>query len=682
MKTLLSLLLIAAGAFAQTASYPNALATDATLFKAANNVSTTLLAAQASTDTVAIVASSTGIVPNMLMTVCPVSNTGGCTTAGEIEVVCLVSGNTLTLGYNGACPSIAGRGFDSTVAAPHTAGSLVSVNYVGWHRNVDRAEIEAIENTLGTNLANIPASPQTNSASYDYSPYGCSSLAVCAPQGATGLSLIIGNNTVTMSPLPTGVSGAHTATAGLPQSVYISGGTGTAEACPITGGSGSQIIINCANTHSGAWSAQSAGSGIPEAIYVAGANGAVRIPAGNWPLYATVTVPDAWSTSVRGSGQWSTILQTASTTADGILYAYVSVGGMVDTGDYTIEDLNGVAHTAGTMVHVRYRPYGLVSNIWASNCYDCYWMERNNNAIWQNTSGVSYHFGFRISCGSAVFPACQNEGTVYGGHLINQAASGQNIHIDAPTTGLKIFGMFTEDGTGSTGAASIAMVASGTQPFNEITISSNVLDGMIDSINYTGNNSSCASNNIQIVDNEMDPGNSAGYGAFLSATACNINLIANRIGSPYRGILLDNTVNVTIQGNGDISAAGDSAIVLQDTNTGLRISGNKIGGQNAPADGLSLGGTLTGATITENTINYSSGPLNSSATITNLSWWGNTAGASFPLASFTACGAHVVGQTAPISDSTTNTWGATITGSGSDPVLGYCDGTNWTVAAK
>jgi len=38
---------------------------------------------------------------------------------------------------------------------------------------------------------------------------------------------------------------------------------------------------------------------------------------------------------------------------------------------------------------------------------------------------------------------------------------------------------------------------------------------------------------------------------------------------------------------------------------------------------------------------------------------------------------------AAVTDSTTNTWGAAITtGGGSNHVLAYCDGTNWTVAAK
>ena len=46
------------------------------------------------------------------------------------------------------------------------------------------------------------------------------------------------------------------------------------------------------------------------------------------------------------------------------------------------------------------------------------------------------------------------------------------------------------------------------------------------------------------------------------------------------------------------------------------------------------------------------------------------------------CGSGTQGMLKPVSDSTTNTWGARITGGGLDHVLAYCDGTNWTVAAK
>lgn len=47
-----------------------------------------------------------------------------------------------------------------------------------------------------------------------------------------------------------------------------------------------------------------------------------------------------------------------------------------------------------------------------------------------------------------------------------------------------------------------------------------------------------------------------------------------------------------------------------------------------------------------------------------------------------AASASNEGMIRAVNDSTTNTWGATITGLGAFHVLAYSDGTNWTVAAK
>ncbi|MBV9745157.1 MAG: hypothetical protein JO099_15455, partial [Acidobacteriia bacterium] len=47
-----------------------------------------------------------------------------------------------------------------------------------------------------------------------------------------------------------------------------------------------------------------------------------------------------------------------------------------------------------------------------------------------------------------------------------------------------------------------------------------------------------------------------------------------------------------------------------------------------------------------------------------------------------ACSSSMEGSRGAVTDSTTNTWGATVTGGGALHVLAYCDGTNWTVAAK
>ena len=51
-------------------------------------------------------------------------------------------------------------------------------------------------------------------------------------------------------------------------------------------------------------------------------------------------------------------------------------------------------------------------------------------------------------------------------------------------------------------------------------------------------------------------------------------------------------------------------------------------------------------------------------------------------ASLPACGSSAEGEMRAVTDSNVNTWGSTVTGGGSNHVLAYCDGSNWTVAAK
>ena len=50
-----------------------------------------------------------------------------------------------------------------------------------------------------------------------------------------------------------------------------------------------------------------------------------------------------------------------------------------------------------------------------------------------------------------------------------------------------------------------------------------------------------------------------------------------------------------------------------------------------------------------------------------------------PFSSLSTCDSSHEGTYVAITDSTTNNWGTVITGSGSHHVLGYCDGTSWTV---
>lgn len=51
-------------------------------------------------------------------------------------------------------------------------------------------------------------------------------------------------------------------------------------------------------------------------------------------------------------------------------------------------------------------------------------------------------------------------------------------------------------------------------------------------------------------------------------------------------------------------------------------------------------------------------------------------------ATLRACSSETEGELMPVTDSATNTWGTKIEGDGKNHVLAYCDGTQWTVAAR
>jgi hypothetical protein len=145
-----------------------------------------------------------------------------------------------------------------------------------------------------------------------------------------------------------------------------------------------------------------------------------------------------------------------------------------------------------------------------------------------------------------------------------------------------------------------------------------------------------------------------------------------------------NQIAVNLTDNSQNSPLGGYAIQLSSGATGNYVYGVLTDDQ---------------GTHTQNGMNLNAGSANNFASIlsTNsgytadngtqniLSWTRDGLTLSAKARTFSdlpSCGAAIEGTTSAITDSTTTTWGATITGSGSNHVLAYCDGTNWTVAAK
>lgn len=132
-------------------------------------------------------------------------------------------------------------------------------------------------------------------------PSVLSSDFVFTPQSPGG-SLTAGSpQTVTLTPCPVGVAGSDTK-----HYLYVSGGTGTAEAVLITGGtctSGAMsgtVIFTPANNHTGAWTIATATVGATEAEYallsISSVGGTVNLPNGIFSPKAATPYKDnvAW----------------------------------------------------------------------------------------------------------------------------------------------------------------------------------------------------------------------------------------------------------------------------------------------------------------------------------------------------------------------------------------------------
>jgi hypothetical protein len=299
VRTLLFFIVFAASLAAQR--FPNTLATDADLYVGVNRGETTLSSGIDSATLTLPVASASGFLANTIITV-----------ENERMQICSVGGSSLT---------VCSRGFGGTSAASHTSAKAVRAQVTSEYHNASKDEIKAIESHLDRNLV--------VSSAYDFT--------ALTPGG----TLAAGLNTVTVAPVPRGVNGSDTG-----HTLWVSAGTGTAEACTISGGTAvsggtsGTLILSCANTHSGAWTLTSGTKGIKEALVAsAGSGQTVNIPTGLKLLNATVNVTEEGAKIVCASRNYVAAMLEKDT---GVIFNVTA--GSVDIGGCA---LRGGAYVSG-----------------------------------------------------------------------------------------------------------------------------------------------------------------------------------------------------------------------------------------------------------------------------------------------------------------------------------------------
>ncbi len=187
-----------------------------------------------------------------------------------------------------------------------------------------------------------------------------------------------------------------------------------------------------------------------------------------------------------------------------------------------------------------------------------------------------------------------------------------------------------------------------------------------------------------------DNGNASGGGLFLINNSNGTNSPAFAINSSKQVAIGTKTPSALFQVNSSVSG-GANQIELSNAATGganwwlgSSDNGNGIGGGKFVIHNAnSTAGSQF--TIDSATNNVGIGQTSPAFALDTTGVVNATAGFKSGTSTFSglaACGGSTEGRMAAITDSTTNIWGATITGGGSNHVLAYCDGTNWTVAAK
>jgi parallel beta-helix repeat protein len=558
---LFGIALVTWGIKAQTTNYPSGIDNDTSLFVTADNIQTTLNTAMQTADTVAVVKSAAGFKANMIATVCDTVSGSQCT-KWEHMFVTSVSGNSVTVT----------RGFGGTTAATHAAGKTMAILIDSAHQKVLKDAVIAIENALGPNLSKIPAAyPVVSSSSYVFTPQSCSSGAMCITGGASGMNLVSGNNTLTMQPVPPGVNGTDKT-----HYLYVSGGTGTAEACLITGGSGTsgqgagQIIINCANAHSGGWTIQTATCGIQEALQTVatGGGGQVAAPVGVCLLYAGVRVFS--NSTLMGAGRGGTILRIAP---NALVAGNVWLLNPAHPGIYSQVIFDTVSHSTvrSLTVDMNGANQGAIAS-YGIEAGDSSYITINDVEVLSNTSVGGWRIGF-------IGPPATN--------FQNQVTN--SIMIGTGTGSTCGGGIFVQgkqqlvQGNFASSLCDDAFVANDL-PTQNILFDSNTVVSSTGPVGFHSESSS----HVRFMNNTCNAGFTFCYSVDDPGTANNlvqnVEFIGNTaMGSTNAGIAINRAISATsavvrnvIVANNRVTGSQRSGILAYDNAAGITISGNTI----------------------------------------------------------------------------------------------------------
>jgi hypothetical protein len=308
----------------------------------------------------------------------------------------------------GAAATGCTRGYDGTTAAAHASGAFVYGYIVAAHHNLLSNEIVALETALGANLGNLTAGVLSSTYNFTRSfstvittagvynfdflslPPGVSAYIFAPSYAVTG---VVNNGSglcrVTLSTPPTIETGAVVVITGVggvtnangtfvvtkisdyvfdlqnstfagvytsggsmqqrPQYLYLSGGTGTPEACPIISITSAVVSLYVALPKSGTYTITSATAGVQEAIYASQSR--ITVPFGFNQVAGPITIDGIFHPGVRlfGAAQSGCVFARRSSFTSGDVIRCINNTGVV-LQDFAIYNVNLVIITAGAAI--------------------------------------------------------------------------------------------------------------------------------------------------------------------------------------------------------------------------------------------------------------------------------------------------------------------------------------------
>jgi len=218
---------------------------------------------------------------------------------------------------------------------------------------------------------------------------------------------------------------------------------------------------------------------------------------------------------------------------------------------------------------------------------------------------------------------------------------------------------------------------SGTNSVSNVFLSgeSNVLDSTtgngISQVHIMG-----AANTVEDTNNQSNQVEIVGENNDVNGSLSTVQILGFKNSAVNVSVQGINTVNTVLVGSANTAThTGASGI-----NAYQELFGHQISLSNC-RNCLAIGSNVSVSSDNTMGIGMSASP-EIVITAGNVKIAGGAQSAPVAFSALPACAGGTEGSMRAITDSTTNTWGATISGSGTNHVLAYCDGTNWTVMGK